>query len=45
MAQKTSRIHVAERETSQVFGAEPKTSGISGAEPWLRVALAALNEI
>ena len=31
MAQKTARIHVAERETSQVFGAEPqtKTSGIS----------------
>jgi len=45
MAQKTSRIHVAERATSQVFGAEPKTSGISGAEPWLRAALVALEEM
>ena len=45
MAQKTSRIHVAERETPQVFGAEPKTSGISGAEPRLRVVLAALEEM
>jgi len=45
MAQKTPRIHVAERETPQVFGAVPKTSGIYGAEPRLRVALAALEEM
>jgi len=45
MAQKTPRIHVAERETSQIFEAEQKKSGISRAEPRLRVALAALEEM
>ena len=43
MAQKASRIHVAEQETSQIFGAEQTTSRISGDEPRLRAALADLE--
>ena len=43
MAQKASRIHVAEQETSQICGAEQTTSRISGDEPRLRAALVDLE--
>ena len=45
MAQKVSRIHVAEQETSQICGAEQATSRISGDEPRLRAALADIEDI